>query len=219
MASLDQPQPTFANERIEKEQRAAPRFTLLIRAAKLVIDGSREYLCIIRDASTMGVKVRLFSPLPEHYGAIAIEASNGERYPAEVIWQDGDYAGLRFMGDISLESLLDESNGAFPKRQVRVRVQLDAILHSGGTAVSIAFADISQRGAKVVCDKWLLLNELVRIETGALPTIYAKVRWRNHPHYGLLFEQTFQLDELAQIAAPLQPDELDGPSIDAMLQR
>lgn len=219
MASPDQPQPTIPDARIEKDQRAAPRFTLLIRAAKLVIDDTREYLCIIRDVSTMGVKVRLFSPLPDHFATIAIEASNGARYPAEVIWRDGDYAGLRFSGDIDLATLLDESSGAFPKRQVRLRVQLDAILHSGGAAVEVAFADISQRGAKVVCDKWLLLNELVRIETGVLPTIYAKVRWRNHPHYGLLFEQTFQLDELARIAAPLQPDEPDDPASDAMLQR
>lgn len=204
---------------MNKEQRAAPRFTLLIRSAKLVIDETREYLCIIRDASTMGVKVRLFTPLPDYYSAIAVEASNGERYPVELVWQDGYNAGLRFLGDINLESLLDESSGAFPKRQVRVRVQLDAMLYSGGAAVSVAFADISQRGAKVVCDKWLMLNELVRIETGALPTIYAKVRWRNHPHYGLLFEQTFQLDELAQIAAPLQPDDDDRASMCAMPSR
>jgi hypothetical protein len=188
------------------EQRAAPRFTLLIRTAKLVIDGKREFLCIIRDASTTGVKVRTFTPLPENPGSMLVEMSNGDCYPVEMIWQEGEYAGLRFVDDVDLAGLLDESSGAYPKRQIRLRVHLDAMLHSGGTAVDVAFKDISQRGASIACDKWLLLNELVRIETGVLPAIYAKVRWRDHPHYGLLFEQTFQLDELARIVAPLQRD-------------
>lgn len=207
MARNDERLPDVSDGRSDQDQRAAPRFTLLIRAAKLIIDDTREFLCIIRDASSMGVKVRLFSPLPDQYGTILVEMSNGDCYPVEVIWKEGEYAGLRFVDEVNLEGLLDENSGAYPKRQVRLRVQLDAMLHSGGEAVSVGFRDISQRGGSVACDKWLLMNELVRIEAGALPTIYAKVRWRNHPHYGLLFEQTFQLDELARITAPLQPDE------------
>lgn len=190
------------------DQRAAPRFTLLIRAAKLILDGDREFLCVIRDASMSGMKVRLFNPLPDH-GSIAIEMSNGDRYPIEQIWSEGEYAGFRFLDEVDVERLLDESHGAFPKRQVRLRIHLDAILHSGGEAVRVAFQDISQQGACIECDKWLLMNELVRLETEVLPPIYAKVRWRSHPRYGLLFEQTFKLDELARIAAPLQGGE-DG---------
>ena len=54
-------------------------------------------------------------------------------------------------------------------------------------------------GAGIDSDKWLLLHELVKIETGLLPPIYAKVRWRDHPRYGVIFEQTFQLENLARI--------------------
>jgi hypothetical protein len=204
LAREDDQVPPLSSGRYDEEQRAAPR--LLIRAAKLIIDETREFLCIIRDVSTLGAKVRLFTPLPDHYSSIHIAMSNGDCYSVEVVWQEGEYAGLHFLDDVNLENVLDESAGAFPKRQVRLHVQLDAIVHSGGAAVSVAFRDISQRGAKIVCDKWLLMNELVRVETGVLPAIYAKVRWRNHPHYGLLFEHTYQLDELARITAPLQPD-------------
>lgn len=188
------------------EQRAAPRFTLLIRAAKLIVDGESEFLCVIRDASVTGLKIRLFNPLPEH-ASLAIEMSNGDRYPVEQIWSEGEYVGFRFTGEVDIERLLDESHGAFPKRQVRLRIHLDAILHSGGEAVHVAFQDISQQGACIESDKWLLMNELVRLETEVLPPIYAKVRWRSHPRYGLLFEQTFKLDELARFAAPLQVSE------------
>lgn len=182
--------------------RSAPRFTLLIRAAKLVADG-REFLCIIRDASATGVKIRLFTPVPEH-SDLQIELGNGDRYPVELVWSTADYAGFRFLGEIDIERLLDESHGAFPKRQVRLRIAMDAIVHSGGEAVRVAFQDISQQGAGIECEKWLLMNELVRIETGIMAPIYAKVRWRSHPRYGVIFEQTFRLDELARISAPIQ---------------
>lgn len=199
------------------EQRAAPRFTLLIRAAKLILDDEREFLCVIRDASTSGLKIRLFNPLPP-CGSLAIEMSNGDRYPIEQIWSEGEYAGFRFLNDIEIERLLDESHGTFPKRQVRLRIHLDAILHSGGDAVHVAFQDISQQGACIECDKWLLMNELVRLETEVLPPIYAKVRWRSHPRYGLLFEQTFKMDELARIAAPLQGSDPAMPNSDGRLR-
>ncbi len=190
-------------ERQGVDQRAAPRFMLMIRAAKLIVDDTREFLCVIRDASTSGLKIRLFNPLPPHR-SLAVELSNGDRYPLEHVWTDGEFGGFRFGNEVDIERLLDETHGAFPKRQVRLRIHLDAVLHSSGEAVRIAFQDISQQGACVECDKWLLMNELVRLETDVLPPIYAKVRWRSHPRYGLLFEQTFKLDELARIAAPLQ---------------
>lgn len=65
------------------ELRAAPRFTLLIRAAKLIVDGS-EFLCILRDASATGVKIRLFTPIPEHK-SLAIELGTGERHEARLV--------------------------------------------------------------------------------------------------------------------------------------
>ena len=42
-----------------------------MRTAKLVVDG-REYLCVLRDASATGVKLRLFHPMPAG-DAIALE--------------------------------------------------------------------------------------------------------------------------------------------------
>lgn len=205
LAQADDDQVPTAQGR-DAEQRAAPRFTLLIRAAKLIVDGESEFLCVIRDASASGLKIRLFNPLPAHH-ELAIEMSNGDRYPVEQIWSEGEYGGFRFIGDIDIERLLDESHGTFPKRHVRLRIQLDAILHSGGEAVRVSFQDISQQGACIESDKWLLMNELVRLETGVMQPIYAKVRWRSHPRYGLLFEQTFKLDELAHLTAPLQPSD------------
>ena len=184
------------------ELRSAPRYALLIRTAKIIVDG-REFLCIIRDASATGLKVRLFCALPQAR-EMFVELANGDRYQVELVWQADDYAGLRFLQEIAIEHFLDESRGNFRRRQVRLRIALDGVLHSGGEAVRVAFRDISQQGAGVESDKWLSINELVRVETGATPPLFAKVHWRSHPCYGLIFEHTFKLDELAHISAPLQ---------------
>lgn len=188
------PDPALPSGRIE--QRAAPRYTLLLRVAKLVVDG-RETFCVIRDASTSGLKIKLFGPLPPH-AELAVEMANGDRHRIEAVWTAGDHAGVRFLEPVALDRLLDEARGAGARRQVRLRVTLAGTLHAGGEAVPVQFHDISQQGACIDSDRWLLVNELVRIETPILPPVFAKVRWRDHPRYGLIFEQTFQLEDLAR---------------------
>ena len=179
------------------DQRGAPRFTLLLRVAKLIIDG-REAFCVIRDASTTGLKVRLFTPLPGH-AELAIEMANGDRHRARCVWTADDHAGLQFAMPVPLDQLLDEAKASGQRRHVRLRFTLDGVLHSGGEVVPVRLHDISQQGAGIDSEKWLLLHELVKIETALLPPIYAKVRWRDHPRYGVIFEQTFQLEALARI--------------------
>lgn len=184
------------------ELRSAPRYALLIRTAKIIADG-HEFLCIIRDASATGLKIRLFSDLPRAR-ALAVELMTGDRYPVELVWRADDYAGLHFPEEIDVEKLIDESRGKFPKRQIRLQIALGGVLHSGGEAVPVLFHNLSQQGACIESEKWLLMNELVRIETGVTPPLYAKVRWRSHPRYGVIFEHTFRLEELARVSAPLQ---------------
>jgi hypothetical protein len=94
------------------ELRRAPRFTLLVRAAKLIIDG-REYLCVLRDASNTGVKVRIFHPLPP-YLHIALETGSGERYPMEMMWLKDDHAGFRFFDEIDVQHLIEDRREQFP---------------------------------------------------------------------------------------------------------
>ncbi len=195
------------------ELRGAPRFTLLLRVAKLVVDG-REQFCVIRDASATGLKVKLFGSLAPHR-ALTVELANGDRHDAQCVWTAGEHAGLRFLAPIALERLIDEARDAGPRRQVRLRITLGGVLYSGGEAVSVTFCDISQQGAAFDSEKWLLLNELVKIETEVLPPVFAKVRWRDHPRYGVIFEQTFQLEDLARRCAGLPAPQIAGVGLSA----
>ena len=189
------------------EQRVEPRFTLLIRAAKLIA-GADEFLVVIRDVSREGLKVRTFHPLPED-GEFAIELASGERHRVDKIWEDGEIRGFRFRDPVALEHLLAESPNGKRRRPVRVRLNVRVKVFAGVRRCDGVFSDMSQNGACMSSDEHLALGQRVRIECSGLlklaglPELVGSVRWRRAPFYGLNFEQTFRLDELARITAQL----------------
>ena len=183
------------------EQRNEPRFTLLIRAAKLIA-GSDEFLVVVRDISREGLKLRTFHPLPDK-GNFAIELASGDRHPIDKIWEDGEVKGFRFQDPVALEQLLAESAGGKRRRPVRVRLNVPVEVFAGVRRCNGVFIDISQNGACMSSDEHLALGQRVRIECPGLPELVGSVRWRRAQLYGPIFEQTFRFDYLARITAQL----------------
>jgi len=181
-------------------RREESRVTLLLRTAKLIVD-DREFLCVVHDASSKGAKIHLFHPIPRHRN-LMLELGNSNNFPATLVWQEGDFAGIHFEGPVDIRALVHERFGKFPKRQVRLRVNLSAEIRAGSEILRAKVTNISQQGMCVELEKSLRLKELVEIRTAVLPTLYAKVCWRKHGVHGLIFEQTFRLDELAQRLSP-----------------
>jgi hypothetical protein len=177
------------------EARGAHRFTLLVRAAKLIADG-REFLCVLRDASATGVKVRLFHPVPPAR-ELALELGNGDRFPMKMMWLNQDHAGFRFEHEIDVQHLIEDRVGDFPKRQIRLNTEHPMMLFSGSVAHPAVLRNISQQGACVECDHRLMVRQLVRLEIDGFPAMFAKVCWRRHPYHGMVFERAFNLEELA----------------------
>jgi hypothetical protein len=184
------------------EQRGSARCNLLIRPAKL-ITSMGEYLCVMRDVSPGGCKVRVFHPIASP-PQMVLELGNGDRYEVERVWERDGHAGFRFRAAVPVEYLLNET-GPFRKRPVRVRVQQPALIVSGREAAAGMLLDISQQGARVACEAGLAQDQQVRLEIAGLPAIVAKIRWRRSGAVGLVFETTFKLDELALVVARLQP--------------
>lgn len=181
------------------DQRNAPRFTLLMRAAKLIA-GAGEFLVVVRDVSCDGLKVRTFHPLPpdENY---AIELSSGDRHQVEKVWQEGELNGFRFQEPVALDQLLSESPAGKRKRPVRLQLKMPVTIFASGRRSEGLFLDISQNGACIASDEYLALDERIRIECDGLPELTATVRWRRRPLYGLNFEQIFRFDDLARLTA------------------
>lgn len=184
------------------ELRAAPRISLVLRAAKLV--GSKgEYLCILRDVSATGLKLRLFHPLPGA-GPFSIELGTGERYPVEPVWEADGHAGLRFVGGpIDTTGLVDDT-GPFPKRQLRLALDRPVMIRTNGLSLPAQLTDLSQHGARIALQYPLALQQLVEVGGGEIPPRHGRVQWRKGHDYGLVFHDGFRLDELALLVARIQ---------------
>lgn len=183
------------------EQRSAPRFTLLIRAAKL-ISPAGEFLCVVRDASETGVSVRLFHPLPADV-ALSLEMPNGDCLPLERVWEEEGKAGFRFAGKVDIERIV-ECPSRFARRAVRVNVEVPCDLLVGIRRVPGTIHNLSQQGALITTLDKLSLMQRVKIRAEGMPEITGKVRWRRNDSYGLSFEDTFQFAELAALAFELR---------------
>lgn len=188
------------------EHRTAPRYTLLIRAAKLVCDAG-EFLCVIRDVSESGISVRTFHTLPAA-PQMTVELQNGDRHALVLVWQEGDRAGFRFVEAVDISRII-ASPSPFAKRAIRLNLSAPVqITTLDGRTEQGEIVDLSQQGAKIACAGRFALDERVKISAPGLPETNAKVRWRSEGGCGLIFEDTYQYGDLARLAAVLQKEKL-----------
>ena len=183
------------------EDRSAPRFTLLIRAAKLIAP-TGEFVAVIRDVSESGISLRGFHALPVGQPLI-LELRTGEQHRIEPVWSRGHEAGYRFADTVDIVRLVAEA-GRFPKRQLRLNLTLDVSLAFLGRATPAQVRNMSQQGAGITCAERLAIQQPLRIVSPLLPEIRAKVRWREGDLYGLAFDDTFGLNQLARLVAGAQ---------------
>lgn len=187
------------------DQRAAPRFTLLIRAAKLVSPNG-EFVCVIRDVSETGVSVRLFHALPQ--GApLELHMPGGGSYEVEAVWGRDNEAGFRFAEAIDVSRMISEA-GEYPKRGLRLQVYFPIRISTLTQRAEGFIANLSQQGARIECEGLFAIDQNLRIEAlepiPEFSEVRAKVRWRRDRDYGVVFEDTFTLGDFARLAARLQ---------------
>ncbi len=181
------------------DMRAAPRASVVIRAAKLIA-GQRELLCIIRNISRTGLMIRAFEPLPKTEGLI-LETETGACHEVDLIWTDGLQAGLRFRAPIEVEGFLKDTEKPFSRRPVRLATTLVAEVRTDGGLALGRIVNISRSGAQIECARHLALDERVCLSISGMPLIAARIRWRSKPFYGVTFENAFRLDELGRLLA------------------
>ena len=182
-------------------QRAATRYTPLIRTAKIT-GAAGEFLCVVSDISATGVSVRLFHPLPRD-PALKLEMPNGEQLAIEMVWERDGKAGFRFSTPAVLSRVL-EGHSKWPKRPIRLNLDMPATLAGLGGRFDATIRNISLQGAQVESAARFALEQRLRLSSTILPEIVTKVRWRKGSLYGLIFENTFQFADLARVAALAQ---------------
>jgi hypothetical protein len=184
------------------EPRAAPRIALMLRVGKLRMPQG-EFLCVVRDASASGIKVKLFHSLP-HRGSCELELGTGDCYAVEWVWEQDGHAGFRFAsGTVDLSALIDEST-PHPRRHLRLRLDRPVTLIAQDQRCDTIMRDISQHGALVEFDSRLPLGLKVQLECNDLPNLEGRIRWRLSRAHGVVFQRSFRLDELAILAEQIQ---------------
>ena len=184
------------------EMRAAPRSSLMFRTAKLLCE-SGEYICVVRDISANGAKVRLFhAPPPDAH--MFLEVANGDRYAMERMWIRDDHMGFRFSCTIDVDHFIAEPS-LYPRRPIRLKLQRPADVVADGVASPAVLLDLSQQGARIEAGRKFALAQKIRVVIDDETSRLACVRWRSGYTHGLVLQESFKLDELAHHALALQP--------------
>ncbi|WP_337661292.1 PilZ domain-containing protein [Erythrobacter sp. Alg231-14] len=189
----------------QNEGRAAPRFTLLIRAAKIV-SSHGEFVCVVRDVSETGVAVRLFHAVPDG-DPLELHMPGGGVHEMQNVWQRDNEAGFQFTNPIDVNRMIHQI-GEFPKRGLRLGLFFPIMIKTlRGTSEAVV-ENISQQGARFESEEDFAIDQTVRITCeeggGALKDVRAKIRWRRDSQYGVVFDDTLTLSDFSRFAARLQ---------------
>ncbi|MDJ0978358.1 MAG: PilZ domain-containing protein [Erythrobacter sp.] len=194
-----------AEAEADAEQRVETRFTLLIRAAKLVTNHG-EFVCVIRDVSASGISVRLFHALPKG-GTVELHMPGGGSYTVEPVWERENEVGFSFAENVEVQRLITEA-GEYPKRGLRLNVCFPIRITTLKQRCEAMVVNLSQQGARFECDDLFAIDQNLRIESGEpvreFSEVRAKVRWRRESEYGVVFDDTFTLGDFARLVARLQ---------------
>ncbi len=187
------------------EGRAAPRTSLLIRAAKLVTSQG-EFVCVLRDVSETGICVRLFHSAPAG-DPVELHMPAGGVYALRSVWEKDREAGFEFIENVDVSQLINES-GEYPKRGLRLGVYFPITISTLTQSSEALVENLSQQGARFESDAKFAIDQSLRLscdEGGvAVKDLRAKVRWRRDKQYGVVFDDTLTLSDFARFAASIQ---------------
>ncbi len=191
------------------QQRASTRFTLLIRAAKIV-SSQGEFVGVVRDVSETGVCVRFFHNPP--FGEpLELHMPHGEMFPIEQAWSRGSEAGYRFAKPTTVSQLVSGPN-TYPQRPLRLGLVFPIQIRTLTQKSTGLIENVSQQGARFETSDRFAIDQSVTLdclEEGVrLKDVRAKIRWRRGDQYGAVFDDTFSLKDFARFAAHMQCPQL-----------
>lgn len=181
--------------------RGAERVAVMIRTAKLVTPLG-EFLCVVRDVSATGVRLKLFHDLPDDV-CLALHLANGMAYRLELVWQEGGQAGFRFAQSIDVEAFIQGHAGQ-TRHPVRLCLHVPVFLSAGGLDEQVTLTGLSQQGLDFESTRHFAVGEGVKLWSEGLPGLLGTICSRSAHGYGVVLRSHFGIGELAHLAADLQ---------------
>lgn len=181
------------------ERRQHSRNVKVMRVARLKdIKLHAECLGMVRDVSPGGMMIDAHFPL-EIGQTLAVALLDSHEFSGEVVWQDGNTFGIRFPEEVEVGEILAKpsiQNDGRRARLPRFLIDRSATLHIDTKAIDGQLVDISQRGAKLVCDAKLKMHMNILIRLDPQRSVRATVKWQAGNIVGVEFHRLFTLNEL-----------------------
>ena len=186
--SLDSAAPSAGERREDK------RHLTLFRVGALTIGGRRE-LCLIKNISSGGMRIRSYCPLAEGT-AVTVELKTGMSVPGRVSWIEEESAGIAFDRPVDVLDVLSVSDDGPRPRMPRIEVRCPAILRDGAAVHHLPVRDVSQGGVKLEGEPALAPNCDVVVSLPGLSPQPGVVRWAGGGQIGVTFNRLLSLGEL-----------------------
>lgn len=182
------------------DRRGQARNVKVMRVARLKdIQMHAECLGMVRDVSSGGMMIDALFPM-EIGQHISVALLDDQELTGEIVWREGRTVGVKFTAEISVERTLARPSVRIDGKRSRLpgfqttkpsRVTLDNKVYDA------VLSNISQRGAKLICDAVPKINSNIIIRIGANRSVAATVKWRSAQIIGAEFHRLLPLAELA----------------------
>ena len=185
---------------VQPDRRGHARNIKVMRVARLKdIQMHAECLGMVRDVSSGGMMIDALFPL-EVGQHISVALLDDQELTGEIVWREGKTVGVKFAEEISVEQILarpaikvDGQRSRLPRFQASKPSQI----RQDARVYDAVLSNISQRGAKLLCDAAPKMNSNIIIRVDANHSVAATVKWRSAQMIGVEFHRLLPLAELA----------------------
>lgn len=190
----------LSDERAKIDRREHARNVKVMRVARLKdIQMHAECLGMVRDVSSGGMMIdALFTLEVGHYISVAL--LDDQELTGEIVWRDGRTVGVKFNHEVAVDKILAKptlKNDGQRSRLPRFQACKPSQITYDNRVYDAILSNISQRGAKLLCDAAPRMNSNILIRINANHSVAATVKWRSAKIIGVEFHRLLPMAELA----------------------
>lgn len=180
----------------EPNRRSDDRHLSLLRVGSMMI-GERRELCLIKNISAGGMKVRPYCDLAEG-DQLTIELKTGMSVPGSVTWVRDGNAGVTFSQPVDVLEILSQSASGPRPRMPRIEVDCPGTVRDGAHVHRVRVRDVSQGGVKVECPAALTTGVDLAVTLPGLETQAGVACWYDDGVAGISFNRLLPLGDLVE---------------------
>ena len=184
----------------QSDRREHTRNIKVMRIARLKdIQMHAECLGMVRDVSSGGMMIDALFPLEVGH-QISVALLDDQELTGEIVWREGGTVGVKFTDEIAVEEVLARPAVKIDGQRSRLpRFQACKSTHItyDNRVYDAVLSNISQRGAKLLCDAAPRMNSNIVIRMDPNHSVAATVKWRSAQIIGVEFHRLLPMAELA----------------------